>query len=208
MDTRKAKLLFVFFLTLVRFPLVLIFFAGAIVNSIYPDELLYNVVLTILMVAAITDSFDGYLARKWNVATGLGAQVDPLMDKFFYLGTWPVLVFVATRNHHIPHAIALLVFTVIFLSRDQWVTFLRSIGSVYNVPGSANWSGKLRTIINFPVICAIYHFEEAPVQIINPILLYCFEALAFIVNLVSIYTYTKFYWPYLMKSASLAPPKE
>ena len=125
------------------------------------------------------------------------------MDKFFGLSTLPLLVFIAARNGHIRHSIFLLVMTMLLLSRDQWVTFLRSIGSIYNVEGGAKLMGKIRTAFNFPLICAIYHFEAAPVQLLSPTLLFTMEGIAILINLLSVYTYTRHYWPSLRKSVSL-----
>jgi len=129
------------------------------------------------------------------------------MDKFFYLATLPLLVYVSTKDSHDIHSLVLLTLTMLFLSRDQWVTFLRSIGSMYNVSGGANWAGKIRTGINFPLICGIYHFEEAPesFQFINRGVMYAFEVIALAMTLVSLFIYTRKYWPYLKKSVEMDP---
>jgi phosphatidylglycerophosphate synthase len=92
--------------------------------------------------------------------------------------------------------------TVMFLGRDQWVTFLRAIGSMYNVSGSANWAGKLRTFLNFPLICCIYWYEQSPSSwaFIPTEFLYVFEGIAIVINAVSMFIYTRKYWPYLKQS--------
>lgn len=199
----RLKLLIVTFLTCARVPLVLLFFFGAIFYSQHVRTWLFVVTLTSLIASAVTDLFDGYLARKFRVETKFGAHADPLMDKFFQLTTLPVLVFVATNNGRISHAVFLLVLTMLFLARDQWVTFLRSIGAMHNAPGGATWIGKLRTCVNLPLVCVIYYFEEAPLQFINDKFLYTFEAVALVINVISIFTYTDHYWPYLRKSVSM-----
>jgi CDP-diacylglycerol--glycerol-3-phosphate 3-phosphatidyltransferase len=202
------KLGIVTLLTLLRVPLVLLFFVGAIIYSGYRETWLFVVTFTCLIASAVTDMFDGWLARRFKVETQFGAHADPLMDKFFYLATFPLLIFVAVKNAWGPtphlyaraHAVFLLVLTLLFLTRDQWVTFLRSIGSIYSVSGRAHWSGKLRTIITFPLICVIYHVEEAPRQLIPMSALLAFEGVALVINALSLYVYTRNYWPYLRRS--------
>jgi len=201
-NRKYLRLRFVTFLTFVRFPLVLLFFAGAVVYANYRRMWLFILTLVVLIASALTDIFDGFFARRFNVETKFGAHVDPLMDKLFYLKTLPILVFVATKNGHMAHAIFLLVLTLFFLMRDQWVTFLRSIGSIYDASGSANWWGKLRTCINFPLICTIYHFEESPRPLINAWFLHFFEIVGFAINIISLFVYTRRYWPYLRKSVN------
>lgn len=203
--SKKTKLAFVTILTFVRFPLVLLFFAGAIAYVKHPLTWLFFTGFGCMIASAITDLFDGYFARKFKVVTQLGAHADPLMDKFFYLATFPLLVYVSALNGNIRHATILLILTMLFLTRDQWVTFLRSIGAIYNVSGGAAFAGKLRTSITFPLICVVYYFEEAPekYQFINDIALYTFEAVALIINTASVYIYTKRYWPYLIKATDL-----
>lgn len=202
---KGAKLRFVTTLTFARFPLVLVFFAGAVVYSdrAYREPWLFALLFTSLVASAATDLLDGYFARRLRVETALGAHADPLMDKFFYVSTMPLLVFISARQGHIEHATFLLVLTLFFLLRDQWVTFLRSIGSMYNISGKASFTGKIRTCLNFPLICCIYYFEESDRNLIPPNLLYAFEGIAFIINIVSVFSYTRFYWPYLVRSGTI-----
>jgi signal transduction histidine kinase len=201
----RSKLALVTFLTAVRLPLVLLFFVGAIAHSAdsHKPAWLFWTSFTALIASAATDLFDGLLARRFGVVSRLGAHADPLMDKFFYLASLPLLVLVSARNGHHAHAVALLSLTLLFLARDQWVTFLRSIGSIYNASGAANWSGKLRTAINFPLVCSVYYYEAAPAhaQWIQPWAIHAFESLGVAVTLISIVSYTHRYWPYLRKAA-------
>ena len=124
-----------------------------------------------------------------------------MSDKIVYLTSLPLLVFLAAVNGHTPHAVALLCLTVAFLIRDQWVSFLRTMSaSCDGVNLGANWSGKARTALNFPLACLIYVNEGAGAAHISMPVLYALEALAFLLNLVSFHVYTATYWPYVRKS--------
>ncbi len=190
-------------LTIARFPLILLFFVGALWNVHHPSLWLFVASTVALVLSAVTDLFDGLLARRYKVETQFGAHADPLMDKFFYLTTLPLLIYIAEKKDHHVHGTVILIMTLAFLTRDQWVTFLRSIGSIYQVSGKAHWAGKLRTAINLPLFGAMYVYEECPVPLIPPLLLYLAEAFAFLINAVSLYTYTRYYWPYLVKAATV-----
>lgn len=52
-----------------------------------------NVAATVVfVVAAITDWFDGFLARRWNQTSSFGAFLDPVADKLMVAGALLVLV--------------------------------------------------------------------------------------------------------------------
>ena len=47
--------------------------------------------VVIIFLAMFSDSIDGYIARKYNATSTLGAILDPLMDKFFVYGVLIIL---------------------------------------------------------------------------------------------------------------------
>ena len=47
---------------------------------------------TVFVVAAVTDWFDGFLARRWNETSAFGAFLDPVADKLMVAGALLVLV--------------------------------------------------------------------------------------------------------------------
>ena len=93
----RLKFFFVQALTLVRVPLIFLFL-GVSVFCGYPlSELWFLVAFGAMILSAVTDLFDGYFARKFRVASRLGGYADPMMDKVFYLTTFPTLVYLADR---------------------------------------------------------------------------------------------------------------
>jgi CDP-diacylglycerol--glycerol-3-phosphate 3-phosphatidyltransferase len=196
----RWKFLFVQALTLVRVPLIFVFLAVSVFCGHPLSALWFFVAFGSMILSAVTDLFDGYFARRFGVASRLGGYADPMMDKVFYLTTFPTLVYLADRVGQHGHARLLLVLAILFLLRDQWVTFLRSLGALHDMSAKANWSGKVRTLISFPTICLIYYYLQAPpgwrVQVPRS-LVYGAEAISLAINFVSIAVYSAHFWPAL-----------
>jgi len=208
-SSRQARFYFVQALTLVRVPLIFIFLAVSVFSAHPPSAFWFIVGFGAMVLSAITDLFDGYCARKFQVASRLGSYADPMTDKVFYLTTFPTLVYLADRAGQPTHARVLLLFAILFLLRDQWVSFLRSLGALHSLSAKANWSGKARTVVSFPTICVIYYYLEAPQTWRPPIpagFLYSLEVLSLAINLVSIWVYTTRFWPALQ--LELKPPRD
>lgn len=196
----RLKFYFVQALTLVRVPLIFLFLAVSVFTGHPVSEFWFLVAFAAMMLSAVTDLFDGYFARKFQVTSQLGSYADPMTDKVFYLTTFPTLIYLADRIGQHGHARALLVLAILFLLRDQWVSFLRSLGALHNLSAKANWSGKARTLISFPTICVIYYYLQAPTRWgfrIPESVVYGLEGLSVAINLISIGVYTGRYWPAL-----------
>ena len=208
-SSRWWKFCFVQALTLVRVPLIFLFLAVSVFCAHPLPEFWFGVAFTAMILSAVTDLFDGYFARKFQVTSRLGSYADPMTDKVFYLTTFPTLVYLADRVGQHTHARVLLVLAILFLLRDQWVSFLRSLGALHDLSAKANWSGKARTLISFPTICVIYYYLQAPahwfVRMPEPVV-YGLEGLSMAINLISIGVYTGRFWPALR--AELRLPDE
>jgi len=102
--------------------------------------------LIIFLIAAITDFFDGHIARKHNMITDFGKFMDPLADKL--LVTAAFLIFV--EQGVVP---AWVVF--IILAREFMVTGLRTIAAAKGVIMAAGWTGKLKTVVQFAMIAVL-----------------------------------------------------
>jgi phosphatidylglycerophosphate synthase len=69
-----------------------------IVASIRLDVATYVATLCMLVVAAITDGLDGYLARRWRATSELGYVLDTMGDRAIQLAL--VLVFLVRYSFH------------------------------------------------------------------------------------------------------------
>ena len=65
----------------------------------------YDLALILFFIAGFSDGVDGYLAKRFNWHTRLGALLDPIADKLLVAGTFLVLVYTG----HVPVWLAVLV---------------------------------------------------------------------------------------------------
>jgi CDP-diacylglycerol--glycerol-3-phosphate 3-phosphatidyltransferase len=91
----------------------------------------------VFITAAITDSLDGYIARKHKLVTTLGKFIDPLADKVLVIAAMVALV----ELQRIPAWIV-----VVIITREFVVTGLRLVAAAESVVISASRGGKLKTV--------------------------------------------------------------
>ncbi len=200
----SAQSLIVNSLTFLRVPLIFAWLGFAIAEAYGAGFRFGFAALASMFFAGLTDAFDGALARRWNVVSQLGKMADPLMDKVFYVVTFPALTWLVThRGGEELHALVLLLFTILFILRDLWVTFMRSVGALYGADVAAMRLGKVRTALAFPTAGLVYLYlwvaPVAPAPWCAVLRWSCYAAEAFMIalNLVSTVTYTRAYLPCL-----------
>jgi CDP-diacylglycerol--glycerol-3-phosphate 3-phosphatidyltransferase len=128
---------------IVLIPLVVgIFLVSDETLSVQNKNLMGTVVFVL---AAVTDAFDGYLARRWNQTSSFGAFLDPVADKLMVSATLIVLVYLG-RAHPI---IALVIIgrEITISALREWMASIGARGSV-----AVNSLGKFKTIAQMVAI--------------------------------------------------------
>jgi CDP-diacylglycerol--glycerol-3-phosphate 3-phosphatidyltransferase len=101
-------------------------------------------------IAGLTDLLDGFLARRWKVATRSGALLDPLGDHVFTLVA--TITLVASGALSAPAAMVL-------LARDiaTAVGFLLALAipRLRHEEFKARWPGKLVTVFQFATLLSL-----------------------------------------------------
>ena len=216
----SKKALFVNALTFARVPLIFLWAVFAVWQELdaacegrqAPSLTLAVLASLGMLLSGLTDLWDGRLARQWGVVSTLGKMADPLMDKVFYIVAFPVLVWMSGHaGAREFHTLALLALTVLYLLRDTWVTFLRSVGTMYGADVGAMWLGKVRTALSFPGAGWIYAYlcfrrfepfraDNVWTNIVWPASVLFVEAFLAVLTFVSLVTYTRAYMPYLKRA--------
>ena len=129
----------------------------AILFILFPigGELCARLVAGLLfIITALTDMFDGKIARKYNLITNFGKFMDPLADKFMVIG---LFVSMCASDMYERFRPVLIWATLLVILRELAVTSLRLLAasSEKNVVIAANWLGKVKTTTQIVCICVL-----------------------------------------------------
>ena len=128
-----------------------------VVGSYYSDWVFSNVAAAALFtLASLSDWLDGYLARQLDIATDLGAFLDPVADKLLVSA---VLIMLSTQ---LP---VLLLPAILIVSREIAISALREWMAARGKRDvvAVAYSGKLKTMVQMlAIIVLILVTESSP----------------------------------------------
>jgi len=148
----------------------------------------------VFVIAAITDWFDGFLARRWNQTSAFGAFLDPVADKLMVVGALLVLVQLGRVN-------AIIAFIII--GREIAISALREwmaqLGASKSVAVSS--MGKIKTAAQMTAIpLLLYHdilFAAIDTHLWGERLLW----IAGVLTVWSMFYYLRLAWPMIKEKA-------
>jgi CDP-diacylglycerol--glycerol-3-phosphate 3-phosphatidyltransferase len=110
----------------------------------------------LFLVAAVTDYFDGYLARRNKSVSDVGKILDPLADKLMVASALIMLAAMDRPNE--PSVPAWLV--VVILARESAVTVIRGIALSEGIVMQAETLGKHKFILQaYAVVALLVHYN-------------------------------------------------
>jgi CDP-diacylglycerol--glycerol-3-phosphate 3-phosphatidyltransferase len=158
----------------------------------------------VFILAAITDSLDGYLARKLGQTTALGAFLDPVADKLMVATALILLV------SHDPQELELIRFNpqvlitvtaAVIVGREITISALREWMAEMGARGKVAVSGigKLKTIFQMTGLSMMLFRSDVWFLPAFELGVYCLVAAAAL-TLWSMVIYLRAAWPDLMRS--------
>lgn len=108
----------------------------------------YLAALAVFFIAGLSDGLDGYIAKRFDLKSRLGAILDPLADKFLLVSAYVML----TIMSHIPFWLMLTVAFRDLLIIGGYLVYTSLMGSVQMRP---SYLSKLNTFMQISLIVII-----------------------------------------------------
>lgn len=116
----------------------------------------YSIAAALVLLSALTDIFDGVIARKFNMVSDLGKVLDPLCDKVTHIA---LLICLVSRYRFVWVVLGLLVVKELAVAGLGACAVKRG----KSVAG-AKWYGKLSTVVFEVVMVALMLFPAIPAR--------------------------------------------
>ena len=162
-------------LTMIRFILAVPFIIFLQESDSTKYGLIFRLIsLVIFVIASLTDFFDGYIARKYNLITDFGKIMDPLADKILVISALVIFV----QLEYIPGWMSIIV-----LAREFLISGIRILAAAKGEIIAAGNLGKYKTTSQMIVVIISlvigpigfnisgYYFTVAEVLMLIPVVL-------------------------------------
>ena len=141
------------------------------------------VAISLFTIAAITDFFDGYIARSYNLSSHLGSFLDPIADK------------ITTCSAFISFSILGLVewcVVLIIVTRDIWITGLRLVTVKHGSHLKTSMLAKCKTAAQLIAIAMLFitylFIQRIPTSTITKISSITTHLVVYIVAITTLYS--------------------
>ena len=163
----------------------------------FNEEKFFLFLLTLFILASISDFLDGFIARKWNQESDIGKILDPIADKLLVIISLIILIISFKENPIIFFSSILIIFREILISGLREIT--KSSGLILNVTKLSKWktAAQLGSIIL--LFLNIFYYNNSYDELIFPLWIYAFSyfignlliLIASLLSILSAYRYAK-----------------
>jgi cardiolipin synthase len=148
----------------------------------------------VFIIAAVTDWFDGFLARRWNQTSSFGAFLDPVADKLMVSGA--LLVLVQLNRVDVTIAFIIIGREITISALREWMALIGASKSV-----AVSSLGKIKTTAQMIAIPLLLYYEPLFNVIDTRFWGAVFLLIAAVLTVWSMFYYLQKAWP-LIKAAS------
>lgn len=135
------------------------------------------IAVVIFIIASITDTLDGQIARKYNLVTNFGKFMDPLADKLLVCSAMIALI----ELERIPSWIV-----IIIIAREFIISGFRLVAADNGVVIAAGWWGKIKTVVQMiMIIVVLCNLPFVFFDVVEQILIYA----SLLLTIVSLFDY-------------------
>ena len=163
----------------------------------FNEEKFFLFLLTLFILASISDFLDGFIARKWNQVSDVGKILDPIADKLLVIISLIILIISFEENPIIFFSSILIIFREILISGLREIT--KSSGLILNVTILSKWKTAAQLASIILLFLNIFYYNNSYDELIFPLWIYTFSyfignlliLIASLLSILSAYRYAK-----------------
>ena len=166
-------------------------------SKTFNEEKFFLFLLTLFILASISDFLDGFIARKWNQESDIGKILDPIADKLLVIISLIILIISFKENPIIFFSSILIIFREILISGLREIT--KSSGLILNVTKLSKWKTAAQLASIILLFLNIFYYNNPYDEFIFPLWIYTFSyfignlliLIASLLSILSAYRYAK-----------------